>query len=208
MKLFQSVLLFLVLAALSPGQTFVPGAPIVAPKVTTGRLLVTETILITDGTDTLAFWVTDSLLETAQYGDLLGTWKGKDTTAFGMLARASTWTGRQTFADLVTGDSAKCVTLNATGKITGGAGLGITGAGAFSGRVTATDIAVTDSAIGVTANFSGKITGGAGCAVTGAITGTTLAIGGGSTLAKLVYADAGDSVLLFIVGADTFKARK
>jgi len=59
-----------------------------------------------------------------------------------------------------------------------------------------------------TLNIAGASTFGGAVGITGAVTATTLAVGGGSTLAKLVYKDAGDSVLLFIVGTDTFKARK
>ena len=74
------------------------------------------------------------------------------------------------------------------------------------GRLEVTGrVAATDSVIGVTGDFSGKITGGSGLAITGASTTTTLAIGGGSVLAKAVATGSGahDS-LLVIVGTDTF----
>ena len=65
-----------------------------------------------------------------------GTWKGHDTTAFGDLARASTWTGRQTFADLITTDSVIGVTGDFSGKITGTSTMAITGASTLTGGVT------------------------------------------------------------------------
>jgi hypothetical protein len=150
----------------------------------------------------------------------------------GLTATTVAASGRVTATDFAASDSLLAVTGDFSGKITGAAGLGITGAGAFSTRITASDIAVTDSVIGVTGDFSGVVSplsvtlpgGGTiadpaspgttvtitetNIALAGAVTATTAAIGSsGSVLTKVWVTGTGASdSLLFIVGNDTFVA--
>jgi hypothetical protein len=87
--------------------------------------------------------------------------------------------GRTAVTGVVAGsDSVIGVTGDFSGKITGGAGLGITGAGAFSGRVTATDVALSDSLLAVTGDFSGAVLVG------GILSPLSVTLPGGGTIAN------------------------
>jgi hypothetical protein len=114
------------LSFLSAAEYNFSAAPVKAHDLT-----VTGTFYLVSGTDTISSWTTATVCSTALAGDLRGTWKTRDTTYFGVLARASTWTGRQTFADLVTGDSTKTVTLDASGKVTASTGVVIGTGGSY-----------------------------------------------------------------------------
>ncbi|MCX7731617.1 MAG: hypothetical protein N2248_00405 [candidate division WOR-3 bacterium] len=122
MKTSTRLLLLLLFATILFAQVFYPGTPIVAPKITSDTLVLHKKFVLISDSETLACWTSDSVLSAALIGNLLGTWKGKDTSYFAAYTRAHTWTGRQTFADLVTADSCIAATGVFSTTLTVGAG--------------------------------------------------------------------------------------
>lgn len=175
---FSALFVSLVLLACAPGLCPAAEYNFSAAPTIVHNLTVTGTIYIIDDGDTISVYTADSVVTL-------------------LLA-----TGRLTGGDVAVTDSIKGVTVDATGKITGGAGLAITGNAAMSGRVTGTDLAVSDSILGVTVDASGKITGATTMAITGASTLTGGIAVGAAASALLVIKYIGDS-LAFISASDT-----
>jgi len=181
---FFALLASLVLLVCAPGLCPAQEYDFSRAPMRVHNITVTGAIYVIAGGDTVSVYTADSIVTL-------------------LLA-----TGRLTGGDVVVSDSAKCATLDASGKITGGANLAITGTGAFSGILSPLSVTlpgggtIADPASpGTTVTITET-----NIALAGAVTATTMAVGsGGSVIVKAIV--VGDS-LCFLVGNDTFPAVK
>jgi len=189
MKSFLSVLLLLTLTlTLAFSQQYDFRAPVRCQDLT-----ITGTVYIIADGETLSVFTADSLVKLVL---VAGRITGTDVVV------TDTLKGKKG----VFTDSVKAPTVDATGKITGGANLAITGTGAFSGILSPLSVTlpgggtIADPASpGTTVTITET-----NIALAGAVTATTAAVGAsGTALIKIVV--VGDS-LAFITATDTMWA--